>query len=143
MTSTFAQSALFGFRNKIEVVNRRGSCSRESIQMFAHSPLQTDKPEQTTPTPNYTNQLLNRVEEFLIENSALTTALEVVERLLPPEAQEKVRSHIEDMRSDPALRDLVSRRFAQYRDPSVEGSVSELLEQDLAKGIKSTGALLL
>ena len=140
MTSRFTQSALFGFRNNVEVVNRLGSVSRESVNMSAHSLLQTDKPEQTTPAPNYTNQLLNRVEELLIENSALTTALEVVKRLLPPEAQEKVRSHIEDMRSDPALRDLVRRRFAQYRNPSREDSVSERLEQDLAKGIQSTGA---
>jgi len=109
--------------------------------MSAQPPLQTDKPEQTTRSPNHTNQLLNRIEELLIENSALTTALEVVKRLLPPEAQEKIRSHIEDMRSDPALRELVRRRFAQHKDPSLDGSVSELLEQDLKRGAKFSGIL--
>jgi len=137
------QSALFGFRNKVEVVTRLRPCLRESVKMSAHSPLHTDQPEETTPTPDYTNQLLNRIEDLLIENSALTTALEVVKRLLPPEAQEKVMSHIEGLKSDPAFRRLVHRRFAQYRDLPLESAVSKLIEQDLAKGIKSTGTLRL
>lgn len=109
--------------------------------MSTQSQLQINKPQPTTLAPNHTNQLLDRVEELLIENSALNTALEAVKRLLPPEAQEKVRSHIEDMRSDPTLREMVRRRFAQYKDPSLEGSVSELLELDLKKEARLNGPL--
>ena len=93
--------------------------------------------------PNHTNQLLDAVEHLLIENSALTTALDAVKRLLPAGAQDKIRSHIEEMRSDPTLRDLVHREFAQFRSPSLEGSVSESLKWQLEKGIKSNGALRL
>lgn len=87
--------------------------------------------------PTYSNQLLDTIEGLLIENKALTTVLEAVQRLLPPDAQEKVRSHIEGMKSDRTLRESFRRRFAEYRDPSNEGSVSELLEQDLKRGVKS------
>ncbi len=90
--------------------------------------------------PNHTNQLLDRVEELLVENSALDTALEVVKRFLPPEAQEKVRSHIEDMKSDPTLRELVRRRFAEYRDQSLESRVSLPLKEDLNKGVSGSSA---
>jgi hypothetical protein len=71
--------------------------------MSSQSPLQTGKPEQAAPAPNHTNQLLDKVEELFIENSALTSALEVVKRLLLPEAQDKVRSHIKGMKSDPTV----------------------------------------
>ena len=83
--------------------------------------------------PNHNDQLLDKVEELLIENSALDTALEVVKRLLPPDAQEKVRSHVEEIKSDPTLRELVHRRFAQYRDQSLESTFSQLLQDDLKK----------
>lgn len=82
--------------------------------------------------PNHTNQLLDKVEELLIENRALGSALEVVKRLLPPAAQEKVRAHIEEIKSDPTLRELERRRFAQYRDQS-ESAFSQLLEEDFKK----------
>jgi len=97
--------------------------------------------ERVASAPNHTNQLLDKVEDLLIENSALTDALAAVQRLLPPEAEEKVRSHIEGLKSDPAFRALMRRRFAQHRDLPLEGAVSKLIEQDLAKGIKSTGTL--
>jgi hypothetical protein len=90
--------------------------------------------------PNYTNQLLDKVEALLIENCALDTALEVVMRLMPSEAREKVRSHIDDIKSDSTLRKLVRRRFAEYRDQSLESSPSQLLEDDLAKGVMQSRA---
>jgi hypothetical protein len=92
------------------------------------------------PVPNHSNQLLDRVEELLVENSALDTALEVVKRFLPPEAREKVRSHIEDMKSDPTLRELVHRRFLQYRDQSLGSTFSQLLREDLKKGASGSSA---
>jgi hypothetical protein len=101
--------------------------------------LRTLSPEQATRAINHTNQLLDRVEELLIDNSALTTALDAVKRLLPPEAQDMIRSHIDGMRSDPALRELTRREFACFRDPSFEGCVSELLEQHLKRAVKSSG----
>lgn len=105
--------------------------------------LRTPGTEQAITSENHTNQLLDAVEDLLIENSALTTALDAVKRLLPPEAQDRIRSHIEDMGSDPTLRELVRREFAQFRSPSLEGCVSEPLQRHLARGIKSTGELRL
>jgi hypothetical protein len=97
--------------------------------------LKTPSPEEATVVPNHTNQLLDKVEELLIENRALDSALEAVKRLLPPEAQEKVRSHIEAMKSDSMLGELVHRRFTQYRSQSLDVSFSQLLEQDLKKKV--------
>ncbi len=63
--------------------------------------------------PNHTNQLLDKVEELLIENRTLGSALEVVKCLLPPADQERVRSQVEEIKSDPTLGELVRRRFAE------------------------------
>ena len=82
--------------------------------------------------PNHTNQLLDKVVDLLIENHALDSALQAVKRLLPLEAQMKIRSHIEEIKSDPTLRELVRRRFAQYRDQP-ENPFSQLLEEDFKK----------
>jgi hypothetical protein len=86
--------------------------------------------------PNHTNQLLYRIEELLIENSALDSALKVVNRYLPPDAQEKVRSDIEDFTSDSTLRELVRRRFADYKNQSPDNPTSPLLNEDLRRPVR-------
>lgn len=105
--------------------------------------LTSSDSQQAAPAPNHTNQLLDKVEDLLIENSALTAALAAVQRLLPPEAQEKVRSYVESLKSDPAFRGLLRRRFSPYRDLPLECAVSKLLEEDLAKRAKTNGTLRL
>ncbi|SRR6266516_2571170 len=90
--------------------------------------------------PNHTNQLLDKVEELLIENRALASALEVVKRFLPPPAHEKVRLHIEEMTSDPTLRELVRRRFVQFRDPTPESGFSQRLQEEFEKGVSRSPA---
>jgi len=129
----------FGFRNKVEVISRLCGYSREDVKMFTQSPIRTENSVKATLGPNHTDQLLDKIEDLLIENTALTTALEAVKRFLPPEAQEKIQSDVEGMRSNPTLHEFLRHRFAEYRSLSVEGNASELLEQDLKVGLRSSG----
>jgi len=77
---------------------------------------------------NLTNELLGALADLLVENRALTSALDVVKEYLPAQAHERLRVHVETIKADPALRAAVADRFAQFRGQQVENILPELLK---------------
>ena len=79
--------------------------------------------------PKLTNRLLDNIEDLLIENRAYATAFDLVEQFLPKLAVERLRAHVEAMKSNLEVRRTVRETFAPFRDQGIDDSLEALLQK--------------
>jgi len=78
---------------------------------------------------NLTNKLLDNLEDLLIENRAYATAFDLLEQVVPKAAVERLRAHVEAMKSNPEVRKAVRDGFAPFRDQGIADTLAALLQK--------------
>ena len=81
---------------------------------------------------NTLTQLLDALEELLIENTAYTSSVKVLEQFLP-QARGKVAQVVEKAKADPKVREHVRAKFASLRSQFQTESNLQMVIEELLK----------